>query len=145
MYLVDSGPGVVNAFDFDDHHGSISNRRVLVTVPEEIGTPDGMTVDAGGDLWVAIYGGGRVNRYSPDGRLLQVLTVPAEQCTCCAFGGPTFSRLYVTTATEFWDDERRRLEPAAGIVYRFDTDALGQASHPFRPQGEWWLDVNGER
>ena len=44
-----------------------------------------MTVDAAGDLWVAIYGGGQVHRYSPDGELRQVVTVPAEQTTSCAF------------------------------------------------------------
>ena len=88
MYLVDSGPRVVHAFAFDGERGTISAGRVLVTVPEEVGAPDGMTVDAAGDLWVAIYGGGRVNRYSPDGQLRQALTVPAKQSTSCAFAGP---------------------------------------------------------
>jgi len=72
MYLVDSGPRVVHAFTFDGDRGTISAGRVLVTVPEDIGAPDGMTVDAAGDLWVAIYGGGRVNRYAPDGSLRDV-------------------------------------------------------------------------
>ena len=67
-----------------------------------------MTVDAAGDLWVAIYGGGRVHRYSPDGVLLQALMVPAKQSTSCAFAGPGLHRLYVTTATEDWTDEQRR-------------------------------------
>ena len=65
-----------------------------------------MTVDAAGDLWVAIYGGGQVRRYSPEGVLREVLTVPARQSTCCAFAGPGLHRLYVTTATENWTDEQ---------------------------------------
>src|SRR5215211_675158 len=65
MYLTDSGPGVIHAFRFDPQDGSISDDRVLVDVPEDVGPPDGLTVDAEGDLWVAIYGGGRVQRYSP--------------------------------------------------------------------------------
>ena len=69
MYLVDSGPRVIHAFAFDPDRGTISDGRILVTVPEDVGAPDGMTVDAAGDLWVAIYGGGRVNRYAPDGTL----------------------------------------------------------------------------
>ena len=73
MYLVDSGPRVVYAFVFDPGRGTIAGSRVLVTIPEEVGAPDGMTVDATGDIWVAIYGGGRVHRYSPDGGLLQVI------------------------------------------------------------------------
>ena len=69
MYLVDSGPRVVHAFTFDHGGGTISGGRVLVTLAEEVGAPDGMTVDAAGDLWVAIYGAGQVHRYSPDGEL----------------------------------------------------------------------------
>ena len=78
----------------------ISDGRFLVTVAEEVGAPDGLTVDAEGDLWVAIYGGGRVNRYSPDGELLEELLVPAVETTSCAFAGTGLNRLYVTTATE---------------------------------------------
>ena len=92
--------------------GTISDGRVLVEVPEDVGSPDGMTVDATGDLWVAIYGGGRVHRYSPDGRFREALEVPAEQTTCCAFAGSRgCTSLYVTTATENWSDDERRADP----------------------------------
>ena len=133
MYLVDSGPRVIHAFAFDPDQGTISDGRILVTVPEDIGAPDGMTVDAAGDLWVAIYGGGRVNRYAPDGSLRKAYPIPARECTCCAFGGPGLNRLFVTTATEGWTDEQRRADPAAGLVYRCDTDATGLPAAPFRP------------
>jgi sugar lactone lactonase YvrE len=141
MYLVDTGPRVVHAFAFDAEQGTISDGRVLVTVAEELGGPDGMTVDADGDLWVAIYGGGRVHRYSPDGVLRQVLHVPAKQSTSCAFAGPGLRWLYVTTATEDWSDEQRLAEPTAGLVYRFDTDAAGRPAAPFRPDPTWWTKV----
>ena len=141
MYLVDSGPRVVHAFAFDAVRGTISEGRVLVTVLEDVGAPDGMTVDAAGDLWVAIYGGGRVHRYSPDGVLRQALAVPAKESTCCALAGPGLYRLYVTTATEGWSDEQRRAEPAAGLVYRLDTDAIGRPAAPFRPDPDWWEEV----
>jgi sugar lactone lactonase YvrE len=88
MYLIDSGPRALYAFEFDPATGTISDPRVVVTVAELLGAPDGMTVDAAGDLWVAIYGAGQVHRYSPDGELRQVMTVPAEQTTSCAFPGP---------------------------------------------------------
>jgi sugar lactone lactonase YvrE len=138
MYLVDSGPRAIHAFAFDADRGTISGERVLVTVAEQLGAPDGMTVDAAGDLWVAIYGGGQVHRYSPDGVLRQVLSVPARQSTSCAFAGPGLNRLYVTTATEDWSDEQRRADPAAGLVYRFETDATGRAAAMFRPNPAWW-------
>jgi sugar lactone lactonase YvrE len=141
MYLADTGPRVVHAFAFDGERGSISDGRVLITVAEEIGGPDGLTVDADGDLWVAIFGGGRVQRYSPDGELLDELLVPAMETTSCAFAGHGLNRLYVTTATENWSDEQRRAEPGAGLVYRFDTDVTGRPAEPFRPEPAWWAAV----
>ena len=144
MYLVDSGPRVIHAFAFDARPGHASPAaRILVTVPEDIGAPDGMTVDAAGDLWVAIYGGGRVHRYAPDGQLRQVLTVPARQCTCCAFGGPRPAPALRHDRDRGLDDEQRRAEPAAGLVYRCDTDATGRPAAPFRPDPDWWQKVTG--
>ena len=141
MYLADSGTRVVHAFSFDGERGTISDGRVLVTVAEEVGAPDGLTVDADGDLWVAIYGGGRVHRYSPDGELREALLVPAVETTSCAFAGAGLNRLYVTTATQGWSDEQRRADPAAGLVYRLETDATGRPAEPFRPDPAWWRTV----
>ena len=88
MYLADSGPRVVHAFAFDGEASTISDGRVLVEVPEGVGAPDGLTVDADGDLWVAIFGGGCVRRYSASGELRDELLVPARETTSCAFAGP---------------------------------------------------------
>ena len=77
MYVVDSGPRLIHVFDFDVDRGIVARGRVLVTLAEEVGAPDGLTVDAAGDLWVAVYGGGCVRRYSPEGALRETLTVPA--------------------------------------------------------------------
>ena len=139
MYLADTPPRVIHAFAFDGDRGTISDGRVLVTVTEGAG-PDGLTVDAAGDLWVAIFGAGRVQRYSPDGVLREELHVPAIETTSCAFVG---SRLFVTTATEDWSDEQRRADPAAGLTYRFDTDATGRPAAPFRPDPGWWASAIG--
>ena len=145
MYLADSGPGRVYAFVFDAERGAISEQRTLIDVAPKEGSPDGLTVDAAGDLWVAIYGGGEVRRYSPEGVLRQSLPVPAEQTTCCAFAGPELETLYVTTATEGWTDEQRRADPGAGLVYRLDTDAVGRPAAPFRPEPHWWAEVSAGR
>ena len=138
MYVVDSGPRVVQAFAFDGDRGTLSAGRVVVEVPEEVGAPDGMTVDAAGDLWVAIYGAGRVHRYTPAGILREVHRVPALQSTSCAFAGTGLHRLYVTTATEGWTDQQRRDDPGAGLVYRLDTDATGRPATLFAPDLDWW-------
>jgi sugar lactone lactonase YvrE len=143
MYLADSGPRVIHAFDFDPDAGTISGSRVLLTIPEEVGAPDGMTVDAAGDLWVAVYGGGRVQRHAPDGELRAVVAIPAAQTTSCGFAGTALSRLYVTTATEHWTDDERRAEPSAGLVYRVETDATGLPAAPFRPDSAWWREATG--
>jgi len=142
MYLIDTIPGVVYAFAFDGERGTISDARVLIDMHDDDGAPDGMTVDAAGDLWVAIWGAGQVHRYSPDGLLSQVLHVPAVQTTSCAFAGPGLGWLYVTTATEDWTDQQRRAHPAAGLVYRFDTEATGRPAAPFRPDPNWWATVS---
>lgn len=141
MYLVDSGPRAVHAFAFDQEHGSISDERALISVAEDVGSPDGMTIDATGNLWVAIYGGGQIRRYSADGVLKDALAIPADQCTSCAFGGSPLTGLYVTTATENWTSEQRRADPAAGVVYRLDTDTVGLPALPFRPRQSWWAEV----
>jgi sugar lactone lactonase YvrE len=143
MYLADSGPRVIHAFDFDGAGGTMSAGRILVTVPEDVGPPDGLTVDADGDLWVAIWGAGRIHRYSPAGELREVLAVPAVETTSCAFAGPGLHRQYVTTATEDWTDEERRADPKAGLVYRLETDATGRPADPFRPDPAWWSSVIG--
>jgi sugar lactone lactonase YvrE len=145
MYLVDSGPRVVHAFAFDGDRGALSDQRVLITVPEEVGAPDGMTVDAAGDLWVAVYGGGRVQRYSPGGVLKAEFAVPATQSTCCALGGPGLDRLFITTATENYTEQQRRDEPAAGLVYWHDVNTVGRPAAPFRPDPAWWASVAGPR
>ena len=143
MYLADSHPRVIHAFDFDADRGTVSGGRVFVSLAEEVGAPDGLTVDATGDIWVAVYGGGCVLRYSADGTLRDTLEVPAAQSTSCAFAGPGLHRLYVTTATENWNDAQRHAEPVAGLVYRFDTDATGRPASPFQPDPIWWKEITG--
>jgi sugar lactone lactonase YvrE len=141
MYLVDSVPGVVHAFDYDLTRGTLAGQRTLVAFGDGDGVPDGMTVDAAGDLWVAVYGGAQVRRYSPDGELLASHPIPAAQSTSCAFAGRGLDVLYVTTGTEDWDDEMRAADPAAGLVYRLDPGTTGRPAAPFRPDPAWWREA----
>ena len=89
MYLADSTPGTVQAFDFDGERGTISNARVLIQLGEAEGMPDGLTVDAAGDLWVAVWAGERPSlrpgRVAPGGA-----SVPAVETTSCGFAGRAF-------------------------------------------------------
>lgn len=95
VYYVDSPTRRVDVFDLDDD-GLPVNRRTFATV--EDGFPDGLTVDADGGVWVALWDGGAVRRYTPDGGLDRVLTLPVRRPTACAFGGADLTDLYITTA-----------------------------------------------
>ena len=98
MYYVDSGTGRVDVFDFDVLTGVVANRRPFVDVPAALGIPDGLTVDADGNVWVAIWGGSAVQKYSPDGVLMRAIETPVSLVTSCAFGGNDLQTLYITTA-----------------------------------------------
>jgi sugar lactone lactonase YvrE len=98
MYYIDSALCRVDVFDFELASGRLAERRPFVSIDESDGTPDGLTVDDEGGVWVALYGGSCVHRYDVRGRLDAVLEVPAENVTPCCFGGDDGRSLFVTTA-----------------------------------------------
>ncbi|MEU2225801.1 SMP-30/gluconolactonase/LRE family protein [Streptomyces sp. NPDC018347] len=96
MYYIDTPTRRVDVFDHDAE--GVRDRRPLVEIEEGAGFPDGLTVDAEGCVWVALWDGGAVRRYTPDGELDRVITLPTPRTTACAFGGAGLTDLYVTTA-----------------------------------------------
>ena len=98
MYYVDTGTRSVDVFDFDGETGGLAARRALIDVPPAWGKPDGIAVDDDGCIWVALWGGGAVHRYTPGGRLDMRLELPVSQVTGCCFGGGDRATLFVTTA-----------------------------------------------
>jgi sugar lactone lactonase YvrE len=132
MYYVDSLTQRIDVFDFSD--GEPTSRAPLVEIPADAGLPDGITVDTDGGIWVALFGGGAVRRYTPDGSLDLELLIPADNVTACAFGGPERDRLYITTASVQVADERRPLQPDAGALFAVST---GHQGSPTR-----YLDVS---
>lgn len=118
MYYVDTGTRGIDVFDFDADAGAITNRRRLVTIDGTDGKPDGMIVDADGCLWVALWQGSAVRRYSPAGTLLHQIDLPVSCPTKCAFGGAHLDHLYITSArTALTTAEARAREPHAGSVF----------------------------
>ncbi|MFE1290498.1 SMP-30/gluconolactonase/LRE family protein [Streptomyces sp. NPDC058751] len=95
VYYIDSPTRRIDVFDVGDDLLPVG-RRPFATV--EDGFPDGLTVDAEGCVWVALWDGGAVRRYTPDGVLDRVLELPVRRPTACAFGGPDLTDLYITTA-----------------------------------------------
>ncbi|MFF8590401.1 SMP-30/gluconolactonase/LRE family protein [Streptomyces sp. NPDC015220] len=96
MYYVDTPTRRIDVFDFDGERAT--GRRALAQVEEGAGYPDGLTVDAEGCVWVALWDGGAVRRYTPQGELDRVVRLPVPRATACAFGGPALTDLYITTA-----------------------------------------------
>lgn len=124
FYYVDSLTHRVDAFDHDPHSGELSNRRPLAAFEE--GVPDGLTVDADGCLWVAVWGRSKVRRYSPAGQLLEELTLPTRRITSCAFGGPGLDVLFVTSAARPGRDDAD-----AGGVFELRPGATGRLPNRF--------------
>jgi len=124
LYFVDSQTGGIDAFDYDTRAGTLSGRRRLVDVSG--GIPDGLTVDAEGDLWLAVWGAGCVRRYSAAGELREEHAFPTPNVTSCAFGGPDLGTLFVTTARSDGDDDG-----FGGSVFSCDGVGSGLPRRPF--------------
>lgn len=125
LYHVDTLKRLIYAFDLDKD-GSLSDRRVFARIADTDGYPDGPTVDSAGCVWVGLFGGWGVNRYSPKGELLGKISLPVANCTKATFGGDDLRTLYVTTAWKGLTDEQRAQQKLAGGLFagRVDTPGL---------------------
>jgi sugar lactone lactonase YvrE len=132
VYLADSGPGVVWAFDYDLATGGLGAPRSLLEFDGDDGVADGLTVDDEGCLWTALWGGGQVRRYSPDGDLLAVVEVPTDNTSSCAFAGPDRDLLVISTSQKGLSDEQRAAQPDAGRLFTVRTGVSGAAAFPYR-------------
>ncbi len=119
MYFIDTTTHAIAGFDYDLASGDIANRREVIQVPEEMGLPDGMTIDSEGMLWVGLWGRSLVARWDPsNARLLRTIQVPTTQVTACAFGGPDLDHLYITTARYGLSEQALRSQAHAGGLFR---------------------------
>ncbi len=127
MYFTDSAARTIWVFDYDLESARLSSRRVFAAFEASQGTPDGAAIDAEGFYWCALYGGGRVVRISPEGRIERQIKLPVSQPTMCAFGGDDYRTLYVTTASH--GVEAR--EPHAGGLFRAWPGVTGRPADLF--------------
>lgn len=144
FYHIDTALQRVDAYDVEEEIRLV-NRRTVLTVPEEEGSPDGMCMDADGNLWIAMWGGSRVNGYrlrsderadrsaagETGGRMgaekIEEIRVPDRYVSCCSFGGRDGRSLYITTA--------RDEEGSGGQIYRADMEISGAEVYEYGGEG----------
>ncbi|MGW0391256.1 SMP-30/gluconolactonase/LRE family protein [Streptomyces sp. NPDC003042] len=130
LYYADSPTGRVDVFDYDLDSGAIGGRRPFATL--DGGVPDGLTVDAEGRVWVAVWGAGEVRAYTPDGAPYAVVDVATSHVTSCTFAGPELDVLVITTAAaEGLTDTQLRAEPDAGRLFVCRPGATGLPATPY--------------
>ncbi|MEV7422492.1 SMP-30/gluconolactonase/LRE family protein [Streptomyces sp. NPDC091212] len=123
-YYVDTPTQSIARVTVDPETGRFSTPEPWVTIDPADGAPDGITLDARGGVWVALWGGSAVRRYAEDGTLDEVVEVDARQVSACAFGGDDYGRLFITTSRQDIPDGE---DPAAGAVFTVEPGIGGVA------------------
>jgi sugar lactone lactonase YvrE len=125
LYHVDSPRRRIDVYDFDTASGTIAGRRAAIPVDARLGIPDGLTVDAEGGVWVALWGGSAVQRHSAEGAVDERIDLPVTNVTSCCFGDSDLGTLYVTTA------RRGAHEPLGGALFACRPGVTGLPATPF--------------
>lgn len=129
LYYTDSMVKKIYLFDYDQATGEISNQRVFVDSGDEVGVPDGMTVDAEGNVWSARWDGYCLTQFAPDGSELRRVKFPAKKVSSVIFGGQDYKDMYVTTAG---GNNKEENGATAGALYRLRLGVQGVAEYPSR-------------
>jgi sugar lactone lactonase YvrE len=124
LYHVDTLARTIYASELDGR-GGIRNKRAFVQIEKPGAYPDGPVVDSEGCVWIALYGGWGVQRYSPAGELIETIDLPVSACTKVAFGGADLRTLFITTAWKSLSEEERAREPLAGGLFRVRVETPG--------------------
>ena len=133
MFYIDTPTLKVMAYNFDATSGEITSPRVAVSIPEELGYPDGMTIDEEDMLWIALWNGNAVIRCNPKtGEIITKIDVPAHNVTSCAFGGPDLDTLYITSARIDMTNEELQEYPQSGALFKVVPGVKGVKSNLFK-------------
>ncbi len=141
LYVAETRGRRVALFDYDLDAGTVSNRRVFVDLSgQEGGTPDGITVDADGCLWVALSGGWSVVRYDPSGAEMSRVEFPARKMTSIGFGDDDLSTAYVTSSSR-QSVPGEEMGPEGGALFAFRPGVAGVLEHRSRVSVEGGLPI----
>jgi sugar lactone lactonase YvrE len=132
-YYVDSPTGRIDACDYDaGAPAGLAQRRPFARIDPDLGMPDGLTVDAEGGVWVAVFGGGQVQHFTPSGELDAVVEVPgAPLVTACCLGGRDLDQLFIATSQENLDADALAAQPDAGRIFAVAPGVTGKPATPF--------------
>lgn len=131
LYTADSAANRLYAYDYEAETGTLANPTVFDS-SVDLGIPDGSAMDADGCLWNARWGGGCVARFTSTGRLAELMRVPADLVTSCAFGGPGLETLFITSARMNCAPEDLERHPEAGGIFAFRPHVPGVPVGVFR-------------
>jgi sugar lactone lactonase YvrE len=132
LYYIDTPTQRVDRFHIAAD-GRLTDQATIITVDPSLGHPDGMCIDTEGCLWVALWGGSAVHRYTPAGELLAIVEVDAPQVSSCAFGGPDLSTLFITTSAEDMTGAQLARHEHSGKVFRADAGVQGRPADAYSP------------
>ncbi|MFZ3070362.1 MAG: SMP-30/gluconolactonase/LRE family protein [Anaerolineaceae bacterium] len=132
-YFTDSGTHTIFRYRFNPEDGNLSDPEIFFSLAGSLywGTPDGLCVDSGGNVWSAIWDGGKILQLSPDGEIQQELLLPVTRPTSIAFGGEDLKDLYITSASTELTPQELSTQPFAGDLFVFHTEIPGRQSHFF--------------
>jgi D-xylonolactonase len=122
LYHTDTPRRHIYRSDYNRETGALTNTQTFVVVPEDVGNPDGMTVDRDGNVWAAIFGGSCLVHFASDGSEQQRIQLPANNVTSVAFAGDDYSDMYVTTAG---GEDKTSNGEGAGALFRFRLGVRG--------------------
>lgn len=115
FYYIDSPTKQIVSYDFDLDSGDICGKRVVINFSSRDGTPDGMTIDRDGMIWIALWNGWRIIRVNPvTGHMLESVSLPVSRVTSCTFGGAQLQDLYITSARIGLTGIELKKQPRAG-------------------------------
>ncbi|MBL0371568.1 SMP-30/gluconolactonase/LRE family protein [Rhizobium sp. KVB221] len=127
FYVGDTLRNQIHVWDYDDESGAIENRRLFVEGGP--GLPDGACMDSEGFLWSARFGGGRVLRFDPKGKIEREVILPASNPTACTFGGEDLKTLFITSARFGLQEQQVARNPLEGAIFAVTTDIVGQGEN----------------
>ena len=129
FYFTDSTAQLIFSAGYRD--GSLTGEKVFARV--DGGVPDGLAVDAEGGVWSAVWGGGRIDQYAPDGRRIGVIRVPAPHVTSLAFGGHDLTTMFITTARDGLSAQELEAAPGSGSLFMVQASVPGQPARLLDP------------